>query len=94
MSLPLILKSLTYDAPRTVAVPATQMASAPAETYGAILRFLGAPPHSLDSYPRVYEQRYPELAAETRQRLAERFAEPNRRLYELLGRDFGWTAPQ
>ena len=27
----------------------------------------------------------------TRQALRERFAEPNRRLYELLGRDLGWS---
>ena len=47
----------------------------------------------LASYPRVYEQEYAELRAETRRSLAEYFAEPNRRLYELLGRDFGWQAP-
>jgi hypothetical protein len=75
-------------------VASDDLASKPAETYAEILGFLGAPPHSLESYPRVYEQRYAELPAETRQRLAEHFAEPNRRLYELLGRDFGWTAPQ
>jgi hypothetical protein len=75
-------------------VSSDDLASAPAETYAAILSFLGAPPHSLESYPRVYEQRYAELPAETRLLLAEHFAEPNRRLYELLGRDFGWTVPQ
>jgi hypothetical protein len=29
---------------------------------------------------------------ETRARLAEHFAEPNRRLEELLGRRLGWTS--
>jgi len=33
------------------------------------------------------------MRAETRRRLAEGFAEPNRRLYELVGRDFGWQVP-
>jgi hypothetical protein len=33
------------------------------------------------------------MRPETRRRLAERFAEPNSRLYELLGRDFGWRGP-
>jgi hypothetical protein len=28
---------------------------------------------------------------ETRSRLRERYAEPNRRLYELLGRDLVWA---
>ena len=31
------------------------------------------------------------MSPETRGRLKEKFAEPNRRLYELLGRDLGWT---
>jgi hypothetical protein len=53
---------------------------------------LGAPGHELGSYPRVYQQEYAELRPGTRRRLAEYFAEPNRRLYELLGRDFGWQA--
>jgi Sulfotransferase domain len=75
-------------------VSSADLASSPAESYGEILAFLGAPAHELDSYPRVYEQRYEEMASATRRRLAEHFAEPNRRLYELLGRDFGWTAAQ
>jgi hypothetical protein len=31
------------------------------------------------------------MRPETRARLGKYFAEPNRRLYELLGRDLGWT---
>ena len=58
-----------------------------------MLEFLGAPPHELGSYPRIYEQAYSGMRAETRRRLAEGFAEPNRRLYELVGRDFGWQVP-
>jgi hypothetical protein len=30
------------------------------------------------------------MSSETRRRLTAEFAEPNARLYELLGRDFGW----
>jgi hypothetical protein len=75
-------------------LPSDELAAEPDRTYGAVLRFLGASPHSLGSYPRVYKQEYGELRPETRQLLAERFAEPNRRLYELLGRDFGWQRPQ
>jgi hypothetical protein len=55
-----------------------------------VLEFLGAPPHRLDSYPRVYERQYEPMKPETRERLAAEFEEPNRRLYELLGRDLGW----
>ena len=55
-----------------------------------MLEFLGTPAHALGSYPRVYEQSYAEMPPDTRRRLAEHFAEPNRRLYELLGRELGW----
>ena len=71
-----------------------ELAAEPEATYRRVLDFLGAPPHSLARYPRVYEQRYEQMAPATRGRLAETFAEPNRHLYELLGRDFGWTRPQ
>lgn len=74
-------------------VPSEELAADPGQIYARVLEFLGAPRHELASYPRVYEQEYAELRAETRRSLAEYFAEPNRRLYELLGRDFGWQAP-
>jgi len=73
-------------------LPSEELAGEPDETYAKILEFLGAPPHRLDSYPRVYEQQYEGMRPETRRRLGEYFDEPNRRLYELLGRDLGWQA--
>ena len=68
-----------------------ELATEPGQTFARVLEFLGAPGHELDSYPRVYEQSYGEMQPDTRRRLAEYFAEPNRRLYELLGRDFGFS---
>jgi sulfotransferase family protein len=62
----------------------------PASAYARVLEFLGAPPHRLDSYPRVFERQYEPMRPETRARLAEEFAEPNRRLYALLGRSLDW----
>jgi Sulfotransferase domain len=66
----------------------------PAGMYARVLDFLGVPAHDLHAYPRVYRQEYGEMRQETRQRLAEIFARPNRRLYDLLGRDLGWSAPR
>ncbi len=63
----------------------------PGETYGEILAFIGVAPHELDSYPRLFRREYSAMGPETRERLAAYYAEPNRQLYELLGRDFGWT---
>ncbi len=41
---------------------------------------------------RMYEHAsYPEMAESTRKKLATYFQPHNERLYQLLGRDFGWT---
>jgi len=66
------------------------LAAQPVATYARVLEFLGAPPHRLDSYPRVYDRDYPPMSPETEARLSTYFVEPNRRLYELVGRDLGW----
>ena len=68
-----------------------ELSARPAETYAAVLAFLGLPPHRLASYPRLNTREYGRMQPATRGALAASFAEPNRRLYELLGRDFGWA---
>ena len=82
-----------FSREQLLVVASEELAGQPDETYAKILDFLEAPEHRLDSYPRVYEQEYEAMHPETRRRLGEYFAEPNRRLYELLGRDLGWQAP-
>ena len=67
-----------------------ELGAAPGETYAASLGFLGAAPYTLAEYPRVFERDYAPMAPGTRTALAATFAEPNRRLEELLGRSFGW----
>ena len=71
-------------------VPSEDLATEPKRTHARVLAFLGAGPHRLDSYPRVYEREYQPMKAETRERLVAEFEASNRRLYELLGRDLGW----
>lgn len=72
-------------------VTTEELGERPAETYAEIVAFLGAAPHALDAYPRIFEREYPPMHPETRAALGERFAEPNRRLEELLGRPLGWA---
>jgi hypothetical protein len=72
-------------------VATDELGEKPAETYAAVLSFLGVEPHALDDYPRVFDRDYAPMRRETRAALAERFAEPNRRLERLLGRDFAWS---
>jgi hypothetical protein len=71
-------------------LPSEDLGAEPERTHARVLDFLGAAPHRLDAYPRVYERRYEAMNADTRERLAAEFKAPNRRLYELLGRDLGW----
>ena len=71
-------------------VATEELGAAPGETYAAILGFLGAAPYTLAQYPRVFDRDYAPMAPGTRAALAATFAEPNRRLEELLGRSFGW----
>ena len=71
-------------------VPSEDLLDRPAETYARVLEFVGAPPHELDAYPRVFTREYSSMDIQTRASLAERFAESNERLYALLGRDLGW----
>jgi Sulfotransferase domain len=71
-------------------IPSEDLLQRSRETYAHVLDFLGAPPHELAAYPRIFEREYPPMDPATRDRLRDHFAEPNRRLYELLGRDLGW----
>jgi len=71
-------------------VATEEMAAGPAETYARVLEFLDVAPHALGSYPRVFSREYDAMRPETRASLAAFYAEPNARLYELLGRDLGW----
>jgi hypothetical protein len=72
-------------------LPSEDLGADPEQAHALVLDFLAATPHRLDSYPRVYERGYEAMNAATRERLAAEFEAPNRRLYELLGRDLGWT---
>jgi hypothetical protein len=66
------------------------LAADTAGAYREVLQFLGVDPHGLESYPRIFERDYGEMSPDTRARLEAKFAEPNRRLAELLGRDLPW----
>jgi hypothetical protein len=76
---------------RLLILQTEELGADPAAAYGRVLDFLGLPPHRLGSYPRIYDRDYAPMRPETRKRLAEEFAEPNARLYELIGRDLGWS---
>jgi hypothetical protein len=76
---------------RLLVLPSEELLERPRDTYKHVLEFLGAPPHELDAYPRIFVREYDDMDAQTRSKLRDYYAEPNRRLYELLGRDLGWS---
>jgi hypothetical protein len=76
---------------RLLVLTTEEYARDPAGTYARVLDFLGAPPHELREHPRIFSREYEPLDPATRAALAARYAEPNRRLAALLGRDPGWT---
>jgi len=65
-----------------------------AETLDEVCRFLSAAPFDWQAdatHRRSHNQHpYPSISDAVRERLADWFAPHNRRLYELLDRDFGW----
>ena len=62
----------------------------PEETYARVLDFLGVTRHELRSYPHIFAQEYGAMSPATRTRLEQYFADPNRRLAELLDRNLPW----
>jgi Sulfotransferase domain len=63
----------------------------PAEVYAETLDFLGLRAWQFPSFEPRNPTSDPPLDPALRARLEERFAEPNARLAQLLGRDFGWS---
>jgi Sulfotransferase domain len=64
----------------------------PAETYEEVLAFLGLRPWRLDHFEQHNRGSYAPIDPALRARLEDHFAEPNARLEQLLGREFGWGA--
>jgi Sulfotransferase domain len=80
-----------YPREQLLVVTTDELGELPDETYARVLGFLKVRPHSLGAYPRIFSRDYTDMKRETRIRLNDYYADPNRRLYELLGRDLGWT---
>jgi hypothetical protein len=62
----------------------------PASVEQAVCAFLGIPPRRVADYRQYNGLPYPKLSAATREFLSDYYRPHNRRLYELVGQDFGW----
>jgi hypothetical protein len=65
----------------------------PASVYQTVLRFLEVPEWEPPAFPRFNEGRYTMADQVMRKRLIAYFEPHNRRLYDLLERNFGWEDP-
>jgi len=83
-----------FDPDQLHVIQAEEFFAEPAAVYGRVLEFLGL---DMPARPPQFKAHNARPAGgmlpETRARLAEHFAEPNRRLEELLGRRLGWIGP-
>jgi sulfotransferase family protein len=64
----------------------------PDHTFRRVLDFLGLPPFTPAAYETHNAREYRQMSAALRGRLVEHYREPNQRLYQTLGEDFGWSA--
>ena len=64
----------------------------PGTTVDQVIRFLGLAPLQTRQFRRFNAGEYSDTDPSIRRRLVEYFSPHNRRLCELLGRDFGWPA--
>ena len=84
-----------FDPNQLHVIQAEEFFAEPAAVYGRVLEFLGLDMPARPPQFKAHNARPAGgMAPETRARLAEHFAEPNRRVEELLGRRLGWIGPQ
>ena len=64
----------------------------PEDTFARVLEFLELPAFTPGAYEKHNAHDYRQMGDAIRGRLLEHYREPNRRLYESVGDDFGWSA--
>jgi hypothetical protein len=64
----------------------------PEDTFARVLEFLELPAFTPGAYEKHNAHDYRQMGDAIRGRLLEHYREPNRRLYESVGDDFGWGA--
>jgi hypothetical protein len=80
-----------FDERQLLVLSSERFFAEPEATFARVLEFLELPAFPPGAFERHNGYDYRTMGEEVRGRLAEHFREPNRRLYELLGDDFGWS---
>jgi hypothetical protein len=80
-----------FDDRQLLVLSSERFFAEPERSFARVLEFLGLPAFTPDGYERHNGYDYRKMGEDVHGRLVEHFREPNRRLYELLGDDFGWS---
>ena len=76
---------------RILVVRSEDLYADPASVVARVFQHLELPDFRPEGFKAYNQKPYPGLSADTRRGLARFFEPHNQRLYELLGRDLGWT---
>lgn len=79
-----------FDREQLLVLESGELFNDPNKTFGRVLEFLGLPECRPEISDVRNEGEYEPLDPSIRRRLEEYFEPHNRRLYEYLGKDFGW----
>ncbi len=82
---------LFFDRDQMLIIASEDFFAQPQRTLLRVQVFLGLPARSLAAYDQQNATEAPPIDPETRGDLADHYAEHNRRLCDLLGRDMGWN---
>jgi hypothetical protein len=80
-----------FPAERLLVLRSEDLYRDPRETLFQVNRFLGLPEWEPGHFKPYNQKPYSEIDPKTRQKLLDYFEPHNRRLYQYLGRDFGWS---
>jgi hypothetical protein len=79
-----------FDRQQILILKSEDLNAYPTEALGQVSEFLDLPSWQPDGYTKYHLADYDPMDPGTRERLVAYFRDHNRRLYELLGRDFSW----
>lgn len=80
-----------FPAERLLVVASEELYERPQDTMTRVNRFLGLPEWQPARFKPYNQKPYSEIDAKTRRQLLDYFEPHNRRLYDFLGRDLGWS---
>jgi Sulfotransferase domain len=81
-----------FDDSQLLVLSSERFFAEPGRWFKQVLDFLELPAFTPDAFERHNAYDYRQMGGEVRERLVEHYREPNRRLYQSLGDDFGWSA--